>query len=626
MAMTYVVIGTAGHIDHGKSSLIKELTGTDPDRLPEEKERQITIDIGFAHMRFDRVTVGFVDVPGHERFVRNMLAGVGGVDGFLMVVSAAEGIREQTREHAEILRLLGITSGVVAVTKIDLPDARPGIVEECREYFSHLFPTELPVLRTSVRTGEGVERLREEVQRLAERIPERAASGAFRLAIDRVFTMRGAGTVVTGTAVGGRLALGDEVEVLPSGVRAKVRQMQVYGEAVTEARAGQRLALNLHGVDREDLGRGEVVVRPAGALAATTRILAAIEEASLAPRPLRHAERVRVCAGTAEALGRCYLFTGKEVEPGASPVFAEIRLEEPLLVLQGDPFILRAFSPVVTHGGGRVVENHPLLERRRYAEKDLRDLSAGRLEPLLRQREHRGLSRSDIVRRTGREPDETALRALGPDIHVHRQGAAPLLIWREALEALQKRILAEVDAFHSSNPLKPGTSLQDLSARLALPEAELAPALDLLLAAGTLLLASGLVARSTFRVQLGGEKAALRDRIEGVARAAGKKPVELAEIVRACAQPSQAVLPIITLLLSEKRLLKVATDLYLHADSLRDLTAALAGFKRKKPRISVLEFKDLTGTTRKHAIPLLEFLDRQRLTRREKDERIILVD
>ncbi|MBI2837458.1 MAG: selenocysteine-specific translation elongation factor [Acidobacteria bacterium] len=622
--MKFIVVGTAGHIDHGKSSLVKHLTGTDPDRLPEEKAREITIDLGFAHMVVDSVTIGFVDVPGHERFIRNMLAGIGGVDGFLMAVSAVEGIREQTREHAEILRLLGVRRGIVAVTKTDMPDVRLGIYDECSKYFTDLLGAGITILGTSVRTGEGMDSLRSALVRLAEALPERDATGVFRLTIDRVFSLRGVGTVVTGTAVSGKVHLGEEVAVLPGERVCRVRQLQVYGGAVDEARAGQRVAMNLHGVEREELRRGQVAVAPPQSLIPTTRLIVRVEDVGLAGWPIRHGERVRVCAGSAEVLARCYLIDRKEIEPHAPPVFAELRLEEPLLVLQGDPFVLRSFSPVQTHGGGRVIDNLPLMPRRKYSAADLEQLAGTRLVPLVRMHGSDGLTAAEIVARRGvelRQGEMAEVEAAGIIVCDRKSGR---LVWKQSLESLQSTLLKEIESFHAAQPLKPGLPIKELSGRVKAGEEAVEIATELLLSAGELRQAGGLLSRPKFSVQANAEETGLRTRIEEIFRAAGRRPVELSEVIATLQQKSQSVSQLIALLLNEKKLVKIATEMWLHSEGYQDLIAALRDFSQKKPRIGVAEFKALTGTTRKTAIPLLEFLDRQRLTRRDKDERIIV--
>lgn len=622
--MKFIVVGTAGHIDHGKSSLVKHLTGTDPDRLPEEKAREITIDLGFAHMVVGGVTIGFVDVPGHERFIRNMLAGIGGVDGFLMAVSAVEGIREQTREHAEILRLLGVRRGIVAVTKTDMPDARPAIYDECSKYFGDLLGGGISILGTSVRTGDGMDSLRSALVGLAEALPERDATGVFRLTIDRVFSLRGAGTVVTGTAVSGRVRLGEDVALLPGQRVCRVRQLQVYGGAVVEAMAGQRVAMNLHGVEREELRRGQVAVAPPQSLIPTSRLIVKVEDVGLAGWPLRHGERVRVCTGSAEVLARCYLFEGKELEPHAPPVFAELRLEEPLVALQGDPFVLRSFSPVQTHGGGYVIDNLPLMPRRKYSAAELEQLAGSRLAPLVRMHGRGGLTAAEIVARRGaglRPGDTEELEAGGKIVCDRKSGR---LIWKESLESLQSTLLKEIASFHAAQPLKPGLPAGELSGRVKASEEAVAIATDLLLSAGELRQAGGLLSLPGFSVQANAEESGLRRRIEEIFRAAGRRPVELSEVLAILQQKSQSVSQLIALLLNEKKLVRIATELWLHSDGYDDLITALRDFRQKKPRIGVAEFKALTGTTRKTAIPLLEFLDRQRLTRRDKDERIIV--
>src|SRR3954468_16336167 len=361
-----VVVGTAGHIDHGKSSLVLALTGTDPDRLKEEKARGITIELGFAHALIGDVNMAFVDVPGHERFVKNMLAGVGGIDAVLLVIAADESVMPQTREHFAICRLLEIPAGVVALTKVDLVDEDTLEIarDEARELIEGSLIAGAPIVPVSARTGVGLDALRDALARVSATTNDRAADGHPRLPIDRVFSMRGFGTVVTGTLTSGTIGVDDELILQPGDRRVKVRGVQVHGAAAPRASAGRRVALNLGGVDVADVSRGQTLTR-AGALDETRRFDAAID---LLPdaRPLRHGARVRFHQGTTELLGRVALAQGIELQPGER-AFARIRLEAPAVLTRGDRFILRQYSPSITVGGGRVIDPAPARSPIRHA-------------------------------------------------------------------------------------------------------------------------------------------------------------------------------------------------------------------------------------------------------------------
>ena len=358
--MKRIIIGTAGHIDHGKTSLVKALTGVDADRLKEEKERGITIDIGFADLTVGETHFGFVDVPGHERFVKNMLAGAHGIDLVMLVVAADEGVMPQTREHFDICRLLEVKAGLVAITKTDMvePEFAELVEAEVAEYVAGSFLDGAPILRVSSRTGEGIEALKKALAKLAAGVAERDEEAVARLPIDRVFTIKGFGTVVTGTLIAGRIRTGDELELLPSpGLRTRARSLQVHGRATQEARAGERTAVNIQGVDLDQAVRGQVLA-PAGRLWASSMLDVRLRMLASAPRPLRTRSRVHLHHGTAEALARVVLLGRTELAPGET-CFAQLRLEAPVLALPADHFILRSFSPTVTIGGGVVVDALP---------------------------------------------------------------------------------------------------------------------------------------------------------------------------------------------------------------------------------------------------------------------------
>ncbi|MGH9804076.1 MAG: selenocysteine-specific translation elongation factor, partial [Candidatus Acidiferrales bacterium] len=409
--MKHVVIGTAGHIDHGKSALVEALTGTDPDRWEEEKRRGITIDLGFAHLDLaapdgSPLRLGFVDVPGHERFVRNMLAGVGGIDLVLLVIAADESIKPQTREHFDICRLLGIQRGLTVLTKADLVEADVlGLVRlEAEEFLRGSFLEGASIVAVSSKTGAGLEALKAELARAATAVPGKDASQIFRLPIDRAFVMKGFGTVVTGTLVAGSVGREEEVEVFPSGRRLRVRGVQVHGEAVEQAFAGQRTALNLAGVEASELERGITLAAP-GFFQATVRVDARLRLLPSA-RPLKDGARVHFHQGTAERIAELRLLEGGKLEPGGE-AFAQLRLDAPLLVLPGDRFILRQFSPVITIGGGQVLDIQPRRHKRGDAEVRafLNTLAGGSRQEvvaaLLAQEREGVLEARALVARTG---------------------------------------------------------------------------------------------------------------------------------------------------------------------------------------------------------------------------------
>ncbi|NTU42015.1 MAG: selenocysteine-specific translation elongation factor, partial [Nitrospirales bacterium] len=374
-----VILGTAGHIDHGKSSLVKALTGTDPDRLKEEKERGITIDLGFADLSYpDGLSVGIVDVPGHERLIRNMLAGAGGIDILLMVIAADEGVMPQTREHLAICRLLNISTGIVAVTKADLVDEDwlRLVMDDIKGFLKGTFLEDSEILPVSAKTGLNLDQLKERIRDLALQVSPRLRKGVFRMPIDRVFTLRGFGTVVTGTALAGTITMESAMEILPSGLKSRVRGLQCHGKAVEKAYAGQRIGVNLQGIDKDQVKRGDVLAAT-GVFIPTRRVEASLELLADSP-PLRSRETVHFYSGSFETLGRIILYDRDQVAPGeACP--CQIRLQSPVVLLSGDRFIIRRFSPLQTMGGGEVLDPHPLRRRRKDGIADLREMEKGGL-------------------------------------------------------------------------------------------------------------------------------------------------------------------------------------------------------------------------------------------------------
>jgi selenocysteine-specific elongation factor len=633
----HLIVGTAGHIDHGKSALVEVLTGTHPDRLEEEKRRGITIDLGFAFLDLDGVRLGFVDVPGHERFVRNMLAGAGGIDLVLLVVAADESIKPQTREHFDICRLLAIRRGVVALTKSDLVDADTlGLVQlEIEEFVRGSFLEGAPIVPVSARTGAGIERLKQELRRVALDARAKDASRHFRLPIDRSFAVKGFGTVVTGTLISGSIAVEDEAELLPGGRRVRVRGIQSGGRAEKRAVAGQRTALNIAGVEHADVRRGMVLVPP-GLFVATNRIDAEVELLTSA-RPIERRARVHFHAGAAETIADLLLLDKDTLPPGESAL-AQLHLAEPVVALLGDSFILRQFSPVVTIGGGVVLSNLAPRHRRRDA-ASLESISAlaggGREEVMfhLLASEPRGLTFKNILARTGwlvAEIRESAdrLAGAGRATLVSDAGEDSILVVAAAHRAsLSRRLREAVEAFHRLNPLAEGISKEELRVRLRrhAGPALFRAGLEELAATGELRVAGDVVKRAGREIALSADESRARDQIEQAFSRAGLAVPALKDVLAGAGVESKRAQKLLQILLREKVLVKITEDLVFHHSALARLRELLAGYKKAKgDRLPIAAFKELTCISRKYAIPLLEHLDRERVTRRVGDERVIL--
>jgi selenocysteine-specific elongation factor len=635
--MNNVIVGTAGHIDHGKSALVEALTGTNPDRLEEEKRRGITIDLGFAFLELGGVRFGFVDVPGHERFVRNMLAGVGGFDVVLLVIAADESIKPQTREHFDICRLLAIPRGLTVITKTDLvePDTLELVRLEVEDFLRASFLDGAPVVPVSARTGAGLDDLKKILQRVAADVPAKDASRHFRLPIDRVFAIRGFGTVVTGTLVSGAVQPEDEVELFPARRRLRVRGVQSGGKSAPRAVAGQRTAVNLAGIEVEEIHRGMVLASP-GLFEPTQRIDARV---ALLPsaRKLKDRARVHFHQGTAETVAEVVLLDRAELPPGESTL-AQLRLADPVLVLQGDRFILRQFSPVITIGGGAVVHN--LAPRHRRGEKSLipmlESLEQGRPEEVLyvlALTQNDGLGLAQIVGRTGWQ--ESEVRRVAAELAERKKlqvlSEQPLCVaTRSVVEAAMRRARDEVAAFHKANPLADGISKEDLRGRVVpgsrRESAELfRAALEELVAAREIAIAGDTVKRAGREIALLPEEAKAREQIERQFEGAGLAVPSVKEVLAKLPIEAKRAQKLLQILLREGTLVKVTEELVFHRAAVARLRELLAGYKKAKgERLPIGAFKELTGITRKYAIPLLEYLDRERVTRRVGDERVIL--
>jgi selenocysteine-specific elongation factor len=633
--MKSVIVGTAGHIDHGKTALVKALTGIDADRLEEEKRRGITIDIGFAHLELtgangEKLRIGFVDVPGHERFVRNMLAGIGGIDLVLLVIAADEGIKPQTREHFDICRLLAVRRGITVLTKSDTVDSDTLEVVrlEVEDFLrgSFLDPAHSPIIPVSSLTGLGLDDLKRALAGIVAEVPARDSEAIPRLPIDRVFTMKGFGTVVTGTLISGTIRKEDELEVFPSGRRVRVRGVQVHGHQADKAIAGQRTALNLAGASTEDLARG-MMLAPAEAFQSTKRVDVSL---SLLPsaKPLKERARVHLHAYTSETIAEVRLYDQKQVAPGES-AYAQLRMDDPALLLPGDRFILRQFSPVVTIGGGTVLDAAPALKAKKEALGPLLKLLAkGDPEESLRariaRRGHDGLSLKQAVAETGwrRSLVERYLASPLQKKEVLRIGETCLDV--VSMEELKTSIKRSVENFQQKNPLVAGISKKELQEIGQAPQETFEAALRFL-GQEKKVEVSGEVVRLAGRgVVMKDEEAESKKTIEDAFASAGLQVPALHQVIAGLKVDKTRAQKIVTLLLRDKVLIKISDELVFHRTALDDLRGKMKAYKAKSPQIDVGAFKDLTGVSRKYAIPLLEYLDRERVTRRVGDARLIL--
>ncbi len=630
--MKHVVVGTAGHIDHGKTSLVKALTGTDTDRLPEEKARGITIDLGFAFLEEpDGLVIEIVDVPGHERFVKNMLAGVGGIDLALLVIAADEGIMPQTREHLAICQLLRIKSGMVALTKADL--AEPDWIELVRDDVANLvrstFLAGCPIVPVSVKTGAGLGDLRRALADLARAVPAKATDQTARLPIDRVFTVKGFGTVVTGTLTAGIVAVDDKVEVYPRGVQSKVRGLQVHGKAVERSAAGQRTAVNLQAVERAAIERGDVLAPP-GSLVPTLLADATLELLPDAPRPLKARDRVRFHVGTQEVMARVLLVDRAALEPGQVS-YGRFRLEAPVVALPGDRFVIRSYSPIVTIGGGTLLDIAPPRFKRKapalLAHLALLETGAPTevLEEHLKQAGPAGARAADLRARTAFGPGrlKTLLQELvqaGAIVAVDREW----YLHRDANERLRSQTLALLGAFHAENPLRPGISREELRSRAGNAQervfAQLLASLE----------AEGLVRSEKDQVRLGSHEIRLSAEQERIVKGleadflkAGAAPPSPEEALARLGVRGTEKHELFQLLVSDRRLLRVKESLYFHAEALRAIQDKIVAHLREKKDIGPGDVKDLLGISRKYAIPLMEYFDAQRVTVRQGERRVL---
>lgn len=625
------VVGTAGHIDHGKSALVKALTGIDPDRLEEEKRRGMTIDLGFAH--FDLPTgrrVGIVDVPGHERLIKNMLAGATGIDLVLLVIAADEGVMPQTREHLDILRFLPVRQGIVVLNKIDLvedPSWLSLVKEDVKTLAAGTLLEGAPVVEVSARTGRGIDALVETMDRMLDRIPVRQVDAPVRLPIDRAFTMAGFGTVVTGTLWSGRIAPGDVLEILPQGQQVRVRGVQSHGQPVAAGIAGSRVAVNLAGVEKDEIERGNVlgtpgIFRPTDLIDARVRLLAS------AP-PVPHLARIRVYLGSDEAIGRLALLDRPRLEPGGTTA-AQIRLEKPMVAAEGDPFVIRRYSPMITIGGGEVLDAHPPKRRRGSASAAAieRSGTAGlpeRVETAVLETGRNGAAAEELVKKVsaGKAQVDEAISTLATSGQI--LSIRGRVFHRRTADAVGDAIRHEVAAFHEAQPWRLGIPKEELKTKAFGAGASrlYAHVLAELVTAGAVQESGDFLRQPGHAPALSPLDAKVRDHIVRLLREGKFSPPPREEMARG-AGDGAAFDRVFRMLLDEGTIVEVAPGVIFHRGVLDEIKTIVAEEIAARGSITVAGLRDRLQTSRKYALTVLEYFDTIKLTRRVGDARVLI--
>ncbi len=631
--MEHLVIGTAGHVDHGKTVLIKALTGVDTDRLQEEKERGISIDLGFAPFQLPSGRLaGVVDVPGHERFIHNMLAGAAGMDLVMLVVDAVEGVMPQTREHLDILQLLGIQKGIVVITKIDLVEEewRELVSEEIREELTGTFLEKVPIIAVSALKGEGIHELKEMIDQLTETIDIRSSSGPLRLPVDRSFVIAGFGTVITGTLVQGAVRVGDTVAIVPPGLEARVRNVQVHDADVKEAKAGARVALNLAGLEKELVKRGSVVSSP-GYFRQTTLLDVTIKLLSGAPRKINNLDPVHFFLGTARTVARVLLLDRNELLPGNNAI-AQLRLERPLVAERGDPFVIRSYSPMTTIGGGKVLDPYPSRHRRFRNEiiEKLKNLDQnsqvagdtafviGKIQSLV------VADLKKLIRETRllQETLEEVIQHLVEKGQVINLGDSYMMV--SALDESKKLLTSALDEFHRQAPLAAGLSKARLKGFLSgsFGQREYDALLKLLQDREEIIVRGDLISRFGFLPMPSEKDQILLNKVVSNYRAEGLQPSSIRAALEKAGVKANRQDELFAYLVENGTLVKVNEELYFHSEAYKEAVETLCRHFKTNDTLTLAEYRDLTGSSRKYVQALLEYFDQCKLTRRVEDHRV----
>jgi len=633
--MKYIILGTAGHVDHGKTALIKTLTGIDTDRLKEEKERGITIELGFAQFTLKNgEKIGIVDVPGHERFVKNMVAGAGGIDVVAMVIAADEGVMPQTREHLDICQLLGIKKGIVALTKIDLVDEEWSdlVREDIRDFLEGTFLEESPIIPLSAVTGAGLPEFISALEEIVSVTDERADSGFFRLPADRVFTMKGFGTVITGTLMSGKAKVGDTIQIMPGQIKAKIRGIQIHNEMAEAAVTGQRTAINLQGIDKDTIQRGNILTPP-DTFEPTARMDISLKYLPGTGKKLKNRTPVRFHTGTSEIISRIILLDKNEVEPGEE-VYAQVILESPTIATAGDRFVIRSYSPVSTIGGGEILD--PIAKKyKRHFEQRLTELqtlkSADSLEKtriIIERVGLRGISARQLSVRTG-IPSNKQNKIL-EGMFSRKE---TLLLDRDDFrvvsfsiyKTLQNKILQEIKTYHERFPLREGSPKEELRTRAGkfIDSKLFNKAIRDLEHEGHIVVEQEIIRRADHSVNLKGKLGDLRENIAGIYLESKLTPPSTKEIMERFSDRKTETVNVLNVMFNEGILIKINEDIYYHKQFIDTLRKDYKEFLLKNRESTPATFRDMTGLSRKYIIPLMEYFDKTKLTIRVGDHRVL---
>ena len=634
--MREVVLGTAGHVDHGKTSLVRALTGIETDRLKEEKKRGITIELGFAYLDLPcGHRLGIIDVPGHEKFVKNMVAGASSIDLVAFVIAGDEGIMPQTREHFEICSVLGVDNGLIVITKKDMvdPEWLELVEEDVREYFAGSFLAEAPMLEVSSVTGEGIDELRDAIDRMVSQCMFSEAHGPFRLAVDRVFSMKGFGSVVTGTSLSGRIKVGDEIILFPGELSGKIRGIQVHGQAVDEVEAGNRTAINIQGLEKEMIHRGDMLASP-GCLSPAYMYDADFSYLSSAEKPLKNRSQVRVHLGTAEIMGRIVLLDQEELRPGSSANI-QLLLEKKFGVWPGDRFVIRSYSPVATIGGG-VILNGSSVKRKRFKEINKEDFAlfhrGDTVELILfhlRTSGFQGLTLAELAVKMGIFGNRLK-KILNKPVSAGKilviDSEKQLMVEETIFAEVIEKVLAILELFHRDNPLKAGLSKEELRSKLyrGLSQKFFQSVLANLIKKKEIVQDGAEIRLAGHQVALQADEKEIRRDLENLFKEAGLKPPTIKQVFAHFPDvPQSLIRQVLNLLIQDGQVAKVSEDLYFFVPHLTLLEKKMTAFLQKEGDIDAPRFKEMSGLTRKFSIPLLEYFDRIKLTIRVGDKRIL---
>jgi selenocysteine-specific elongation factor len=628
-----IILGTAGHIDHGKTSLIKALTGTDTDRLKEEKERGITIELGFAALDLPSGQhLGIVDVPGHEKFVKNMVAGATGIDIVVMVIAADEGVMPQTREHMEICTLLGVKYGMVAVTKIDMVDEEwlELALDDIQDFVRGTFLEDAPVATVSSVTQEGIPEFIKALDALAAKIPERPPSDLFRLPIDRVFTIKGFGTVITGTLISGRVQVGNTIMIYPSGITSKVRGIQVHNKSAEEATAGMRTAINFQGLEKEAISRGQVLSKP-HTLQASYMVDVSLHYLASNKKPIKSRTRVRFHTGTSEVLGNLIVLDREEISPGEETV-VQLRLDTPVALVKDDRFVIRSYSPISTIGGGKVLNPIPLKHKRFRTEivEGLKELGHQAPEDIIsfhvEASGYQGVSFAHLKMMTNL-PDkqlENVLQGLlSQKVLIQIDKENRIYIHNNCFEKLKNDTRRQLGDYHKANPLKPGMPKEELKSKFPplLTSKLFNLTMNQMIKEKEIAQEENIIRLASHAVLLGGKQADVKDKIFKTYLSAGLEPPYFKELAKSLDADPKRSREVLMHLVNEGIMVKVKEDLFFHSEAINMLKRKLVEFLGARSEITTPQFKEMTGISRKYLIPLAEYFDSTNVTLRVGDVR-----